>query len=103
MKRYNLLVPDIFPKKEPEVSERVDASTERKYKKLNEYIAKNPHRGPKVPLILIKFSAVTRDSSVYTRQHDTGALQWQLGLYSLAQSCSMKRISCDCLKQQRQM
>ena len=52
VKRYNLLVPDIFPKKEPEVSERVDASTERKYKKLYEYIAKNPHRGPKVPLIL---------------------------------------------------
>lgn len=48
MKRYNLLVPDIFPKKQPEVSERVDASTERKYKKLYEYIDKNPHRGPKV-------------------------------------------------------
>jgi len=54
VKRYNLLVPDIFPKKEPEVSERVDASTERKYKKLYEYIAKNPHRGPKVPLIIMK-------------------------------------------------
>ena len=48
VKRYNLLVPDIFPKKQPEVSERVDASTERKYKKLYEYIDKNPHRGPKV-------------------------------------------------------
>ena len=52
VKRYNLLVPDIFPKKQPEVSERVDASTERKYKKLYEYIAKNPHRGPKVPYVL---------------------------------------------------
>ena len=51
MKRYNLLVPDIFPKKQPDVSDKVDASTERKYKKLYEYIAKNPHRGPKVPLL----------------------------------------------------
>ena len=48
VKRYNLLVPDIFPEKQPEVFEKVDASTERKYKKLYDYIAKNPHRGPKV-------------------------------------------------------
>ena len=51
VKRYNLLVPDIFPKKNPDVSPKVEASTERKYKKLTEYVEKNPHRGPKVRYI----------------------------------------------------
>ena len=42
VKRYNLLVPDIFPKKNPDVSPKVEASTERKYKKLTEYVEKKP-------------------------------------------------------------
>lgn len=48
VKRYNLLVPDIFPKKSPPLAATVDASTERKYKKLFEYVQNNLHRGPKV-------------------------------------------------------
>ncbi|BDA44648.1 probable protein SEMI-ROLLED LEAF 2 at N-terminal half [Coccomyxa sp. Obi] len=48
VKRYNLLVPDIFPRKPPAFADRTDAATERKYKKLCEYVDKNPHRGAKV-------------------------------------------------------
>ena len=48
VKRYNLLVPDIFPRHPPPLATTVDASTERKYKKLYEYVQKNPHRGSKV-------------------------------------------------------
>lgn len=48
VKRYNLLVPEIFPRKPPAFAELIDAATERKYKKLNEYVVKNPHRGEKV-------------------------------------------------------
>jgi hypothetical protein len=48
VKRYNLLVPDIFPRKSPVFAECFDAATERKYKKLYEYVDKNPHRGEKV-------------------------------------------------------
>ena len=47
VKRYNLLVPDIFPKKEPSVDSPVDAATERKFKRLFEYLEKTPARGPK--------------------------------------------------------
>ena len=48
VKRYNLLVPDIFPNKASPFAEHVDPSTERKLKKLYEYLEKNLHRGPKV-------------------------------------------------------
>ena len=48
IKRYNLLVPDIFPRSEPSFTDKVDSSTERKIKKLGDYLEKNPHRGPKV-------------------------------------------------------
>ncbi len=48
VKRYNLLVPDIFPRKPPAFADRIDPATERKYKKLYEYVEKNPHRGEKV-------------------------------------------------------
>ena len=48
VKRYNLLVPDIFPKKEPPTDNPVDASTERKFKRLFEYLQKTPNRVPKV-------------------------------------------------------
>lgn len=50
VKRYNLLVPDIFPKQAPPFSNELDASTVRKLKKLHEYLEKNLHRGPKVRL-----------------------------------------------------
>jgi len=48
VKRYNLLVPDVFPKRPPPFVEELDASTHRKLKKLFEYLAKNLNRGPKV-------------------------------------------------------
>ncbi|KAK9811710.1 hypothetical protein WJX72_008813 [[Myrmecia] bisecta] len=48
IKRYNLLVPDIFPRKQPSFSDKLDSSIERKIKKLFEYLEKNVHRGPKV-------------------------------------------------------
>lgn len=50
VKRYNLLVPDIFPKASPPYQERLDISTERKLKKLFEYLEKNLNRGPKASL-----------------------------------------------------
>lgn len=48
LKRYNILVPDIFPRKPPDFDAKFDAAIERKIKKLAEYVEKNPHRGPKV-------------------------------------------------------
>ena len=42
VKRYNLLVPDIFPPKSPPLTTTVDASTERKFKKLWEYVQPAP-------------------------------------------------------------
>lgn len=48
VKRYNLLVPDIFPRNEPPFQDKVDSSIDRKIKKLADYLNKNPHRGPKV-------------------------------------------------------
>ena len=50
VKRYNLLVPDIFPRTEPPFEDKVDSSIDRKIKKLADYLDKNPHRGPKVIL-----------------------------------------------------
>lgn len=55
VKRYNLLVPDIFPRTEPPFQDKVDSSIDRKIKKLADYLDKNPHRGPKVQ----RASAVT--------------------------------------------
>ena len=48
VKRYNLLVPDVFPKKEPAFDTAVDAATERQYKRVFEYLEKMPSRVPKV-------------------------------------------------------
>jgi hypothetical protein len=48
VKRYNLLVPDIFPRQAPAFDEGLDASITRKIKKLVEYVELNPHRAPKV-------------------------------------------------------
>ncbi len=47
IKRYNLLVPDVFPKQQPPADAPVDAATARKIKRLLEYVDKNPQRGPK--------------------------------------------------------
>ena len=54
VKRYNLLVPDIFPKTEPPFDQPVDATTERKFKKLVNYLEKTHERGPKVSAIPIQ-------------------------------------------------
>ena len=59
VKRYNLLVPDIFPRTEPPFEDKVDSSIDRKIKKLADYLDKNPHRGPKV------HSSATRPPKVF--------------------------------------
>lgn len=48
VKRYNLLVPDIFPIVEPDFNKPLSPAVERKVKKLGEYLERNEHRGPKV-------------------------------------------------------
>ena len=48
VKRYNLLVPDIFPKTPPASVDALDPSTQRKIKKLSEYLENTPLRIPKV-------------------------------------------------------
>ena len=55
VKRYNLLVPDIFPRNAPPLTMAVDLSMERKYKKLYEYLEKNPHRIPKASGYILHF------------------------------------------------
>ena len=50
VKRYNLLVTDVFPKQEPPLDSAVDATTERQFKRLFEYLQKMPSRVPKVRL-----------------------------------------------------
>ena len=58
VKRYNLLVPDIFPRTEPPFQDKVDSSIDRKIKKLADYLDKNPHRGPKVMFNAAALSAM---------------------------------------------
>lgn len=48
VKRYNLLVPDVFPVVEPTFGKPLGITVERKIKKLAEYLEKNEHRAPKV-------------------------------------------------------
>lgn len=48
VKRYNLLVPDVFPVVEPSFDHPLGITIERKIKKLAEYLDKNEHRAPKV-------------------------------------------------------
>ncbi|KAL4458469.1 hypothetical protein ABPG75_013334 [Micractinium tetrahymenae] len=48
VKRYNLLVPDVFPVVEPSFDKPLGITVERKIKKLAEYLDKNEHRAPKV-------------------------------------------------------
>ena len=56
VKRYNLLVPEIFPKQSPPCQEKIDVSTERKLKKLYEYVEKNLSRGPKVSFLVLQMT-----------------------------------------------
>ncbi len=48
VKRYNLLVPDVFPVTEPPFDKPLSLTIERKIKKLGEYLEKNEHRAPTV-------------------------------------------------------
>ncbi|GMH37323.1 hypothetical protein BSKO_05196 [Bryopsis sp. KO-2023] len=48
VKRYNILVPDIFPIKPPQVDEDLPSFTIKKIEKLEEYVTKNPQRASKV-------------------------------------------------------
>lgn len=48
VKRYNLLVPDIYPVVEPPFDRPLGVPIERKFKKLGEYLERNEHRAPKV-------------------------------------------------------
>mmetsp|Transcript_34559 Transcript_34559/g.88436 ORF Transcript_34559/g.88436 Transcript_34559/m.88436 type:complete len:867 (-) Transcript_34559:73-2673(-) len=48
VKRYNLLVPDIFPPIEPEYKKELPNGIQRKIKKLGEYLEKYPERSEKV-------------------------------------------------------
>lgn len=48
VKRYNLLVPDVFPVVEPSFEKPLGITIERKIKKLADYLEKNEHRAPKV-------------------------------------------------------
>lgn len=48
VKRYNLLVPDIFPITPPRVDEDLPAAVIKKIEKLGEYLSKNQQRATKV-------------------------------------------------------
>ncbi|KAL4536689.1 hypothetical protein Ndes2437B_g06092 [Nannochloris sp. 'desiccata'] len=48
VKRYNLLVPAIFPVTEPNWTKPLGISTEKNIKRLSEYLERNEHRIPKV-------------------------------------------------------
>ena len=48
VKRYNELMPALFSSKPPPANGELDASVNRRIKKVVEYCEKNPHRVPKV-------------------------------------------------------
>ena len=48
VKRYNLLVPAIFPVTEPNWTKPLGIATEKNIKRLSEYLERNEHRIPKV-------------------------------------------------------
>eukprot|EP00890_Picochlorum_soloecismus_P000223 jgi/Picsp_1/1200/NSC_04681-R1_cyclin-like protein len=48
VKRYNLLVPAIFPVTEPNVHKPVNIGVEKNIKRLSDYLERNEHRIPKV-------------------------------------------------------
>jgi hypothetical protein len=57
VKRYNTLVPDIFPVAPPKFGPPPDAAAARKLGKLGEYLACNPHRAPKASRRLARKAA----------------------------------------------
>jgi len=48
VKRYNLLVPAIFPVTEPNAHKPVSIGVEKNIKRLSDYLERNEHRIPKV-------------------------------------------------------
>ena len=48
VKRYNFLVPDIFPIKPVSVDADLPSAVKKKIEKLQEYVSKNSERAPKV-------------------------------------------------------
>lgn len=53
IKKYNYLVPGIFPITPPNIDEDLDSSVTNKIKKLQEYVSKNPQRVAKVNLLIL--------------------------------------------------
>jgi hypothetical protein len=51
VKRYNLLLPAIYPVTEPEFDKAIPVNTERAIKKVSDYLESNEHRIPKVCFI----------------------------------------------------
>ena len=51
VKRYNLLVPAIFPVTEPNVHKPVSIGVEKNIKRLSDYLERNEHRIPKVRIV----------------------------------------------------
>lgn len=51
VKRYNLLVPAIFPVTEPNPAKPLGIGTEKNIKRLSDYLERNEHRIPKVSLM----------------------------------------------------
>lgn len=68
VKRYNLLVPDIFPKTEPPFDQPVDATTERKFKKLVNYLEKTHERAPKVSILTLYLGLLSPVSTLDTAE-----------------------------------
>lgn len=62
VKRYNLLVPAIYPTIEPSYEKPFNLHTEKALKKLVEYLEKNEHRVPKVCTPQISNLAFTADN-----------------------------------------
>eukprot|EP01025_Chloroclados_australasicus_P023312 TRINITY_DN2367_c1_g1_i3.p1 TRINITY_DN2367_c1_g1~~TRINITY_DN2367_c1_g1_i3.p1 ORF type:complete len:847 (-),score=75.95 TRINITY_DN2367_c1_g1_i3:478-2946(-) len=54
VKRYNILVPDVFPRTEPDVNYPISEGTKKKIKKLYEYVEHTPERIPKVSRRLMR-------------------------------------------------
>ena len=48
VKRYNLLVPALYPVKEPDLDKTLGITEEKNFKKVAEYLERNVHRVPKV-------------------------------------------------------
>lgn len=57
VKRYNFLVPAIYPTIEPSYEKPFTLNTEKALKKLVEYLERNEHRVPKVRLFFCRILA----------------------------------------------